>query len=144
MRSDLTTRISFFTHCHSTESPAHSFKATEQHNDAVHVSAYVFVCEYECVCVKCRAVGSKSRARRIYFHGPYGNSVVCVCKSTDNGRPQRSCVCTLNGVCVCALGGMVLWPRAYGEPLRRRFPSNTHIHPLGLWFVNELLYWLAS
>lgn len=130
MRSDLTTRISFFTHCHSTESPAHSFKATEQHNDAVHVSAYVFVCEYECVCVKCRAVGSKSRARRIYFHGPYGNSVVCVCKSTDNGRPQRSCVCTLNGVCVCIGRDGTLTPGIWRAIKEEVSLKHTHT-PLG-------------
>lgn len=40
-------------------------------------------CIRVCVCarvsVKCRAVGSKSSVCRIYFHGPYGNSVLCVC-----------------------------------------------------------------
>lgn len=70
--------------------------------------------------------------------------LLCVCVSRQITGDPNGRVCAHWMVCVCALGGMVLWPRAYGEPLRRRFPSNTHIHPLGLWFVNELLYWLAS
>lgn len=39
------------------------------------------------------------------------------------------------------------WPPAYGYPFWRRVFTNTAVlpgRPWGLWFVNELLYWLAS
>ncbi len=44
---------------------------------------------------------------------------------------------------VCVWSGRALWPQAYGQPIWRRAPSNV-LAPLGLWFVNELLYWLKS
>ena len=39
------------------------------------------------------------------------------------------------------------WPPAYGHLFWRRAFTNTAMlpaRPMGLWFVNELLYWLAS
>lgn len=79
----------------------------------------------------------------IHFHGPYGNSVVCAAAALDSSDPSGH-------VCVCWMvssveRGVTLTP-AYGYPFWRRVFTNTAMlpgRPWGLWFVNELLYWLA-
>lgn len=82
--------------------------------------------------------------RRIHFHGPYGNSVVCAADALDSADPNRH-------VCVCWMvnsveRGVTLTPGIWVSILKEGFHKHSHAasRPLGLWFVNELLYWLAS
>lgn len=79
----------------------------------------------------------------IHFHGPYGNSVVCAAVALDSSDPSgHMCVCWMVS---SVERGVTLTP-AYGYPFWRRVFTNTAMlpgRPWGLWFVNELLYWLA-
>ena len=62
--------------------------------------------------------------RRIHFHGPYGNSVVCAADALDGGDPNGH-------VCVCCMvnsveRGVTLTPGIWVSILKEGFHKHSH------------------